>query len=124
LTVSLHHWVWMQAADATVKASLLFLAKFTVEDQAAWEDAWTAAHAKHDASFNAERGKVCAKLGPRIISGDDADAARILAELGAHLAALGIDRTMPVWQAGAAPDRSGSVSRYSVSVLITGLPAG
>jgi type I restriction enzyme M protein len=89
-----------RSADATVKASLLFLAKFTAEDQAAWEDAWKAAHDKHDASFNTERDKVCTKFGPRILSGDDADAARILAEL----AALGVDRTMPAWQAAAAPD--------------------
>lgn len=89
-----------RSSDATVKASLVFMNKFTPEDQVAWEAAWTAAHAKHDPTFNAQRDKACADYGPRIVSGDDPEAARILGEL----AALGVERAAPAWQAGPAPD--------------------
>ncbi|MGH6816208.1 MAG: N-6 DNA methylase, partial [Hyphomicrobiaceae bacterium] len=41
-----------RSADATVKASLVFLKRFTAEDETAWEVAWTAAHAMHDATYN------------------------------------------------------------------------
>ena len=59
-----------RSAEATVKASLVFLRRFNETDTAAWEDAWQRAHAKHDAVFNAERTRVCGKYGPRIAAGD------------------------------------------------------
>ena len=57
-----------RSADATVKASLVFLKKFTPQDDAAWEAAWKAAHKKHDPTFTARRFKLCADYGPRISS--------------------------------------------------------
>ena len=82
-----------RSADATVKASLVFLKRFTEADQTAWDAAWTAAHATHDAAFNAERDKLCATFGPRIVSGDDKEAAKILKALSA----IGVERVPPAW---------------------------
>ncbi len=82
-----------RSADATVKASLVFLTRFTEADQTAWDAAWTSAHATHDAAFNAERDKLCADFGPRIICGDDKDAAKILKALSA----IGAKRVPPAW---------------------------
>lgn len=82
-----------RSADATVKASLVFLKRFTKKDQKAWDAAWTAAHAAHDTAFNAERDALCATYGPRIVSGDDKKAADILTKL----AALGVKRIPPAW---------------------------
>ncbi len=82
-----------RSADATVKASLVFLRRFTEEDQTAWDAAWAAARTAHDAALNAERDALCATYGPRIVSGDDADAARIIAEM----AAVGLVRVPPTW---------------------------
>ncbi len=64
-----------RSADATVKASLVFLKRFTEEDQKAWDNAWADAHAAYDVAFNAERDKLTANYGPRILSGDDVHAA-------------------------------------------------
>ncbi|MFN6250526.1 MAG: N-6 DNA methylase [Acetobacteraceae bacterium] len=82
-----------RSADATVKASLVFLKRFTEADQTAWDAAWTAAHATHDAAFNAERDKLCADYGPRIVCGDDKDATKILKAL----TAIGAERVPPGW---------------------------
>ncbi|WP_159996514.1 transposase [Roseomonas sp. 18066] len=82
-----------RSADATVKASLVFLKCFTEADQTAWDAAWTAAHATHDAAYNAERDKLCADFGPRIVCGDDKDAAKILKALSA----IGAKRVPPAW---------------------------
>jgi type I restriction enzyme M protein len=88
-----------RSADATVKASLVFLKRFTKTDQEAWDAAWAAAHAAHDAAFDAERGKLCTESGPRIVSGGDKEAARILKEL----AAIGAVRVAPAWFSAAPP---------------------
>lgn len=82
-----------RSADATVKASLVFLKRFTEADQTAWDAAWTAAHATHDAAFNVERDKLCADYGPRIVCGDDKDATKILKAL----TAIGAERVPPGW---------------------------
>ncbi len=82
-----------RSADATVKASLVFLKRFTKKDQKAWDAAWTAAYAAHDATFDAERDTLCATYGPRIVSGDDKKAAGILTKL----AVLGVKRIPPAW---------------------------
>ncbi|HZK92099.1 MAG TPA: N-6 DNA methylase [Stellaceae bacterium] len=82
-----------RSADATVKASLVFLRRFTEEDQTAWDAAWVAAKAEHDATFDEERDKLCAACGPRIVSGDDKEGARIVAEM----AAIGLTRVPPAW---------------------------
>lgn len=83
-----------KSSDASVKASLVFLKRFTAEDEAAWESAWQKAHAKHDAGFNSRRGELCAKHGPAIVSAGDAEIAKLIAELSA----LGIGRTLPAWK--------------------------
>lgn len=88
-----------RSSNATVKASLVFLRKFTDAESAQWEAAWAQAHAELDAGFDAQRKDAHASYAPRIVSGDDADAARLLDEL----ATLGIQRTLLPWQRGEAP---------------------
>lgn len=88
-----------RSSNATVKASLVFLRKFTESEITQWEAAWTQAHSELDADFDARRHQAHADFAPRIVSGDDADAKRLLAAL----AALGIHRTLLRWQRGAAP---------------------
>lgn len=88
-----------RSSNATVKASLVFLRKFTDEEAAQWEAAWQQAHAELDAQFDTQRHDAHADLAPRIVSGDDAEASRLLAEL----AALGVQRTLLPWQRGEAP---------------------
>jgi len=88
-----------RSSNASVKASLVFLQKFTQEQAAQWEAAWTQAHAELDGRFDALRNDAHAGYAPRIISGEDADVARLLAELDA----LGVRRALPPWQQGEAP---------------------
>src|SRR5690606_37872097 len=83
---------------ATVKASLVFLRKFTDAATEQWEAAWTQAHAELDAGFDAQRNAAHDEYAPRLLSGDDADAARLLEEL----AALGLQRVLLAWQRGEA----------------------
>ena len=87
------------SAKATVKASLVFLRRFTKDDEATWEAAWTAAHARYDDSFDLKREALCTEFGPRIVTGEDPGVAKILSQL----AGLGIERTQPDWTAGAPP---------------------
>ena len=89
-----------RSADATVKASLVFFRRFTAADEAAWEAAWTEAHRRHDDAFNAKRDALCSDLGRRIVTGESARIEKIVDEL----AVLGVERTPPVWRAGAPPD--------------------
>lgn len=88
-----------RSSNATVKASLVFLRKFTDAEAVQWEAAWTQAHAELDAGFDAQRNAAHGEYAPRIVSGDDADAARLLEEL----AALGLQRALLPWQRGEAP---------------------
>lgn len=88
-----------RSSNATVKASLVFLRKFTEAEAAKWEADWAQAHAELDAGFDAQRTEAHASYASRILSGDDAEAARLLDEL----AALGIQRTLLPWQRGEAP---------------------
>jgi type I restriction enzyme M protein len=88
-----------RSSDATVKASLVFLTRFTEEEAEAWEAAWDAAHAAHDATFNAQRDAACAKAAPAIRTGGSAEAERILAEMDA----LGLRLGAPRWSAGDPP---------------------
>jgi type I restriction enzyme M protein len=83
-----------RSAEATVKASLVFLRKFTEDDVAAWEGVWHRAHEKHDFSYNAERSSLCSKFGHRIASGDSPEIAAILGELEA----IGMCRKLPEWK--------------------------
>jgi type I restriction enzyme M protein len=88
-----------RSADATVKASLVFLQRFTDEDQTAWDAAWAAAKAEHDAAFDAERDALCTAYGARIVSGDDKDVARIIADM----AAIGLTRVPAAWYSADPP---------------------
>lgn len=88
-----------RSSNATVKASLVFLRKFTEAEATQWEADWTQAHAELDAAFDAQRKDAHASYAPRIVSGDDAEAARLLGEL----AALGLQRTLLPWQRSEAP---------------------
>jgi type I restriction enzyme M protein len=88
-----------RSSNATVKASLVFLRKFTDEEAAQWEATWQQAHTELDAQFDTQRHDAHADLAPRIVSGENAEASRLLAEL----AALGIQRTLLPWQRGEAP---------------------
>ena len=89
-----------RSADATVKASLVFLRRFTDGDEAAWEAAWTAAHGRHDSAFNARRDALCADFGRRIVTGESRAAGKIVDAL----AAFGVERTAPAWSAGPPPE--------------------
>jgi type I restriction enzyme M protein len=88
-----------RSSNATVKASLVFMRKFTANETAAWEAAWTQAHSELDTGFDAERSARHAEYAPRIVSGEDAEAARLLDEL----ATLGLQRVLLPWQRGDAP---------------------
>ena len=88
-----------RSADATVKASLVFLRRFTGEEERAWEAAWTAAHAGHDATFDARRDALCTGFGRRIVTGESEAAGKIVDEL----AMLGVARMAPAWIAGPPP---------------------
>lgn len=88
------------SAKATVKASLVFLRRFTEADEAKWEAAWEKAHKNHDADFNAQRDTLCNELGRRYITGESSEIEVILAKLKE----LGVERSIPTWQAGPEPD--------------------
>jgi type I restriction enzyme M protein len=83
-----------RSADASVKASLVFLRKFTPEDEALWDSVWQDAHTKLDASFDVRRTEQCKMLGPRIVNGDDSEISTLLEKL----VALGVRRTQPTWR--------------------------
>jgi type I restriction enzyme M protein len=78
-----------KSAEASVKASLVFLQKFSTADEAKWEATWKAAHAKFDGDFAKRRTELCAKYGPRICTADDPMATELLE----MLAKLGVKRT-------------------------------
>ena len=50
------------SSKATVKASLVFLTRFTEADQARWDAAWAAAHKAVDGGFDTQRDAALAKL--------------------------------------------------------------
>jgi type I restriction enzyme M protein len=82
------------SADATVKASLVFLRKFTEADEKTWAQCWKSAHKTCDAGFNAERSKLCTTYGPRIACGDSAE----LLSLMDKAKAVGLQRDSLEWK--------------------------
>lgn len=88
-----------RSADATVKASLVFLRWFTESDREAWGGAWKQAHAKHDGVFNAERSRLCAEYGPRVAVGDSPALVAILREIEL----VGVRRQLPDWKQAEPP---------------------
>jgi type I restriction enzyme M protein len=99
------------SAKATVKASLVFLRRFTEEDEADWETAWKMAHETHDDDFDAEREAICADLGRRYLTGESKAVEGILDELSN----LGVERTTPDWSPGPEPDYPRGIGLTKVS---------
>lgn len=88
-----------RSSNATVKASLVFLRKFTEAEAAQWETVWTQAHTELDATYDLQRHAAHMELAERVVCGENVKASRLLAQL----AALGIERTLPPWHRGEAP---------------------
>jgi type I restriction enzyme M protein len=82
-----------RSAKATVTASVVYLRKFTTENQAEWEDAWKDAHTTHDTSFDQQRDELQQEYAERIIGSDDP----VIVEILDKLAAIGVQRTLPRW---------------------------
>lgn len=87
------------SADATVKASLVFLRKFSAEDRAAWEAVWAQAHAELDPQFAEHRTQACAAAAEQVHTGGSVEAAAALTSL----AAVGVTLSAPQWEPGEAP---------------------
>ncbi len=88
-----------RSSNATVKASLVFLHKFSAEEAIAWEAAWTQAHSDLDAGYDTQRTTLSAEYAPRIINSNDTEVIRLLTEL----AIFGLTRKLPSWQRGTPP---------------------
>jgi type I restriction enzyme M protein len=88
-----------RSSDATVKASLVFMTKFTDAESAAWEAAWEQAQKELDATFDAQRDALHAAYAPRITTGGDKAAGKLLGKL----AKLGVTRALPEWTQGEPP---------------------
>ena len=88
-----------RSSNATVKASLVFMRRFTEPETAEWEAAWAKAHSELDAGFDAQRAALHSENAPRIVTGDSAKVSKLLAKLNA----LGMSRTLPAWEHGEAP---------------------
>lgn len=82
-----------RSSDATVKASLVFMTKFTEAEVAEWDAAWAQAQKELDPTFNGQRNDLHAVFAPRIVSCDDNAAAALLG----MLADLGVTRSLPAW---------------------------
>jgi type I restriction enzyme M protein len=85
-----------RSSNATVKASLVFLRKFTEADTQQWEAAWAQAHSELDAGFDTQRNDQHTVYSQRITCGDDTETQRLLDEL----AVLGLKRVLLPWQRG------------------------
>lgn len=88
-----------RSSDATVKASLVFLTRFTDADEAAWEAAWQTASQVITPVHVERRNELHATYAPRILSGDSPS----LALKFAKLAKFGIGRVLPGWYLGEPP---------------------
>ncbi len=88
-----------RSSDATVKASLVFMAKFTDAEAAAWQDAWHQARNELNPTFDAQRSELHKVYAPRITTGADEELGKLLAKL----AELGVARVLPKWTQGDAP---------------------
>ncbi len=97
-------------AKASVKASLVFLQRFTEADEDAWNGAWAAAHAALDAEFARQRDERCQRFGPAL-TGEDLPA---LTDLLAQLDIWGAGRTLPTWRLQDPPAYPRGVPRSSI----------
>jgi len=69
------------SSKASVKASLLFLQRFSAQDDVDWQAAWAQAHGELDPGFDAQRAEAHGEYDPRIASYDRADLLPILSSL-------------------------------------------
>ncbi len=69
------------SAKASVKASLLFLQRFSAQDEANWRATWTQAHQELDPGFDAQRADIHDEYDRRIAAYDRADLLPVLASL-------------------------------------------
>jgi type I restriction enzyme M protein len=83
-----------KSADASVKASLVFLQRFTAEDEKAWEACWKTAEEANVEVFAHRRDELCEAWGRRIASADDTGIGAILEELESH----GLRWIPPQWR--------------------------
>ena len=83
-----------KSADASVKASLVFMQKFTQEDTAKWEEIWNSTHSKLDGGFATKRTVLCAQFSSRIATAEDDKFEELLDKLALH----GITRKLPEWR--------------------------
>lgn len=81
-------------AKASVKASLVFLQRFTEADEDAWNGAWAAAHAALDDSFAELRTQRCHQYGPSLMGLRLPELAPLLAQLDTYSAG----RELPTWR--------------------------
>lgn len=88
-----------RSSNAAVKASLVFMRKFTTNEVDAWEAAWSQAHAELDATFDAKRTEAHALYAPRIVTSENTNIEKLLKQLSS----LGLSRTLPAWTAGEPP---------------------
>lgn len=76
--VSLPLETFKGAGTHGVKASVVFMQRFTASDDAEWEAAWDAAHGLHDGPFDAERDAAVAEHAGAILTGGDAAVRHLL----------------------------------------------
>lgn len=88
-----------RSSDATVKASLVFMTKFTEADEVAWEAAWQTAYHAIAPIYAARRNDLHTAYAPRILSGDSPAVDAKLKEL----TKLGVSRVLPIWYLGEPP---------------------
>jgi type I restriction enzyme M protein len=88
-----------RSSNATVKASLVFMRRFTEQESATWEASWTKAFSELHSKFDKQRIALHSEYAPRIVSGDSDKASKLLAQLKP----LGVSRTLPAWEHGEAP---------------------
>ncbi|CAJ5015810.1 N-6 DNA methylase [Burkholderia pseudomallei] len=88
-----------RSSDASVKASLVFLTKFTDTEAVAWTTAWEQARREIDPTFDAQRHELHSAYAKRIVAGEDKTTEQLLLKLGK----LGIERILPPWFQGEPP---------------------
>lgn len=71
------------SSKASVKASLLFMQRFTAQDENAWQTSWEQAQQELDPGFDAQREEAHTEYDPRIASYGRADLLPILSSLEA-----------------------------------------
>lgn len=97
-------------AKASVKASLVFVQRFTEADEDAWNGAWASAHATLDPDFADRRSAVTASHTAELTG----ETLPTLAPLLAELAGLEAGRTAPSWRLQDPPAYPRGVMRSAI----------